>query len=236
MFSPQFFRFAACFLVSAGLLVGQSQAKTPESIDWEKLIPPKSETLAKDIKELQATLDGLDEERREFYYQIDEQAALKRRVEAGFVDKNRLKPSSLERLEKDYQAEFPELYKLWERVVAARKLYALESERVDQSLDGLSVRMPGYVLPLETEGTALREFLLVPFVGACIHVPPPPANQMVHITVDQPYHSDELYEPVWVEGVLSIDKSTHALSLVDGKSDVSTGYSMRATKITPHDQ
>ncbi len=228
-------RFFLATILSLAILA-PAMATTPQAIDWEKLIPPESPTLAKEIKALQATLDGLSEDKRESYYQIDEQASLRKRVEAGFVDKQRLKPRALKMLETDYRVEHPELYSLWERVVAARKKYALESERVDESLNGSSVRMPGYVLPLETEGTALREFLLVPYVGACIHVPPPAPNQMIHITVEQPYTSEELYEPVWVEGVLSTGKGTHSLSLVDGQSDVNTGYSMRATRITPHEK
>ncbi len=53
---------------------------------------------------------------------------------------------------------------------------------VVKSLDGQQVKLPGYIVPLEVnEEGRTTEFLLVPYYGACIHVPPPPPNQIVHI-------------------------------------------------------
>ena len=48
-------------------------------------------------------------------------------------------------------------------------------------LAGQNLALPGFVLPLEYDGKKVTEFLLVPWVGACIHTPPPPPNQMVHV-------------------------------------------------------
>ena len=67
-------------------------------------------------------------------------------------------------------------------------------------LDGEHVRLPGFLLPLEFDGTGGTEFLLVPFVGACIHVPPPPPNQMVHAISEKPYEMEHLFEPVYAIG------------------------------------
>lgn len=69
-------------------------------------------------------------------------------------------------------------------------------------LDGLRVRLPGYLIPLEFDGTGATEFLLVPFVGACIHVPPPPPNQIVHVTTAKPHQVQGLFEPVYAVGTL----------------------------------
>ena len=66
-----------------------------------------------------------------------------------------------------------------------------------QDLDGKDVRIPGYVLPTEFSGDKVVEFLLVPYVGACVHTPPPPANQMVHVKVDEGFTSEGLFAPVW---------------------------------------
>ena len=57
--------------------------------------------------------------------------------------------------------------------------------RVVAELNGKRVRIGGYVVPLDFEATTIKEFLLVPFVGACIHVPPPPANQIVYVKADK---------------------------------------------------
>ena len=212
------------------------QAAVPNEIDWKQLVPAQSASLTKDIETLQQALDNLDEQRQDVYFEIDDQMALKQRIERGFIDEALLNEGSKEQLHRDLKSEHPELFKLWEQVNQTRIQYKKESAKVNESLDGKTVRMPGYVLPLEAEGTAVKEFLLVPFVGACIHVPPPPPNQMVFVESAEPYQSESLFEPVWIEGVLKVDKGTHSLSLVDGESDVSTGYSMKAVKIIKHEQ
>jgi hypothetical protein len=76
---------------------------------------------------------------------------------------------------------------------------------VVESLDDHSVRLPGFVVPLEMDAETISEFLLVPYFGACIHVPPPPANQTVLVTTasDQPYEGG-LFDTVWVEGRMRV--------------------------------
>ncbi len=71
--------------------------------------------------------------------------------------------------------------------------------------DGKRVRIPGFVVPLEDKENKISEFLLVPYVGACIHTPPPPPNQIVHVrTADQKSVSVSVTDPVWVLGELRI--------------------------------
>lgn len=72
------------------------------------------------------------------------------------------------------------------------------------TLDGAEVRIAGFVVPLEREGNALREFLLVPYFGACIHVPPPPANQIVHVVSPKPLANAASMDAVWVSGKLAL--------------------------------
>ena len=116
---------------------------------------------------------------------------------------------------------------------------AAEVERrnsaVVDDLDGKRVRIPGYALPLEFSGQGVKEFLLVPFVGACIHVPPPPPNQIVLARVDTPFTIVDLYTPVWITGTLRIEKMSRRLSLVDGEDDIPVGYAIDAVSITPYD-
>jgi hypothetical protein len=108
--------------------------------------------------------------------------------------------------------------------------------RVVEELNGERVRMPGYLLPLELDGTRVTEFFLVPYVGACIHVPPPPPNQIVHVrmTDNESYQSEKLFEPVWVTGVISTTSTVQELYLVDGSADISTGYSIAASRVEPY--
>ena len=74
---------------------------------------------------------------------------------------------------------------------------------VTEEYDGKTVRMPGFVVPIEYSGVGVTSLLLVPYVGACIHVPPPPPNQLVYVTTDKPYEFKGLFEAVWITGNLT---------------------------------
>ena len=106
----------------------------------------------------------------------------------------------------------------------------------NEALDGRPVRIPGYLLPLEFEGDKVREFLLVPYVGACIHTPPPPPNQIVHVRAEQAYATDGgLYTPVWVNGVMKVERGQANLDFVDGTSDIPTAYTLEASSVEPYE-
>ena len=93
------------------------------------------------------------------------------------------------------------------------KLKALWAEApVVEALDGQRIRLPGFVVPLETDANEMAEFLLVPYFGACIHVPPPPANQTVHVlTADGAAYQGELFDTVWVEGRMRVEQFSNEL-------------------------
>lgn len=96
------------------------------------------------------------------------------------------------------------------------ELYELDLETGEPSpllagLDGQPVKIPGFMVPLDDSATSVSEFLLVPFAGACIHVPPPPPNQIVHVTMVDG-SSSEVYwwDPIWIFGDLEIENVEHA--------------------------
>jgi len=105
---------------------------------------------------------------------------------------------------------------------------------VNAALDGQIVRIPGYLLPLEFSGKRVSEFLLVPWVGACIHTPPPPPNQIVHVKADKPFDFGGLFAPVWVTGRMSTVAAKKSLFLIDGSSDIDIGYSLQASQVEPY--
>lgn len=74
-------------------------------------------------------------------------------------------------------------------------------------MDGAKVRVPGFIVPLEDNQTAVGEFLLVPSPQACVHVPAPPANQMVHVKMASGRKAQMSYGPIWVQGRLRITES-----------------------------
>ncbi len=77
----------------------------------------------------------------------------------------------------------------------------------NQKLDGQRIRIPGFVVALDGDPKALREFLLVPYFGACIHVPPPPPNQVIHAVARQPAKGIQTMDAVWVTGRLEVLRS-----------------------------
>ncbi len=72
--------------------------------------------------------------------------------------------------------------------------------------DGQSIRIPGFVVPVETDGKGkLREFFLVPYFGACIHVPPPPTNQIIYGRLEEPLPMVDIWDAFWMEGTLNVE-------------------------------
>jgi len=101
-----------------------------------------------------------------------------------------------------------------------------ESTGVRADWNGQVVRLPGFIVPIDYSGTSVTAFILVPYVGACVHVPPPPANQLVFVTTPEPYESKGLFEPVNVIGMFGVSSlSTHLAEV---------GYALSADKIEPY--
>ncbi len=81
------------------------------------------------------------------------------------------------------------------------------------ALDGTKILFGGYPVPLETnEQGRFVEFFLVPYPGACIHVPPPPPNQIVLIRYAKGIDLADIYQPLWVEGTLRVEVSSNQLA------------------------
>jgi uncharacterized protein len=101
----------------------------------------------------------------------------------------------------------------------------------NKALDGELVRIPGYVLPLEFAGKQVTEFLLVPWVGACVHTPPPPSNQIVHVKTDKPIEVNAMFDAVWVTGRIAVNSSRKQVFITDGTSQIDVGYAISAGKV-----
>lgn len=97
---------------------------------------------------------------------------------------------------------------------------------VNTELDGKRIRIPGFIVSLDGGPDELREFLLVPYFGACIHVPPPPANQIIHVMPDKPVKGMHSMDTVWVSGVIKLEPSQTSMG--------NSGYVMSAQKVLPY--
>ncbi len=99
---------------------------------------------------------------------------------------------------------------------------------IRSDLDGKTVRIPGYITPIEIDGENVTEFLLVPYVGACIHVPSPPGNQIVYVSKVKGLNIEQINDPVWITGKL------RAKPLATILADV--GYRIDGGKVEPYEQ
>lgn len=112
----------------------------------------------------------------------------------------------------------PQVQKLYERM---REVW--DNAPTVPAMEGRTVRLPGYVVPLERGKSGLREFLLVPYFGACIHTPPPPANQIVHVRLARPLQGVGTMDAVWVTGPLGRERSDSDMG--------ASGYQLHATRV-----
>ena len=81
---------------------------------------------------------------------------------------------------------------------------ALISEKVVAEFNGKAIKLAGFVVPLDFNDEGIvTEFFLVPYFGACIHLPAPPPNQIIFVKHDEGLTLDELYNPIWVAGILT---------------------------------
>ncbi|HUF79892.1 MAG TPA: DUF3299 domain-containing protein [Burkholderiales bacterium] len=101
---------------------------------------------------------------------------------------------------------------------------------IDPSFNGRKVRIPGYVVPIEEKERAITEFLLVPYYGACIHVPPPPANQIIHVISAKPIKNLRVMDLVWVAG--EIKAARYSANTPMGLS--AAGYQINSVAVTAY--
>ena len=215
-----FMRFFQTILAAVLLLCSQL-AFALETIDWQSLVPPLDET-----KDIYSQLpEALQESAADLWWATSQQANGNnnepiedvRKRSAARLEANGIDAEALMR----GMSEFAELVEE-------------NGTKMVAELDGKKVKMPGYVLPIEYSGTRVVEFLLVPYVGACVHTPPPPANQMVHVKLDEGFESEGLFMPVWVTGKINTVMTTQAVSFEDGAADIETGYSIDAADVVPY--
>jgi hypothetical protein len=102
----------------------------------------------------------------------------------------------------------------------------LDSAPVVPALDGTRVKIPGFVVMLERRMEGVIEFLLVPYFGACIHVPPPPSNQIIHVLAEKPVPDKTAMYPVWVTGTLRTVRANTSLG--------AAGYRIQGAKVEPY--
>lgn len=218
-------RFLVAAMVAIVSAASLALAEAPKGLTWDDLVPA--------LGPLENPLRHLSEDQQ---YELALVAQVRAEKELGLISE----------VSEDYEDAVELTHKLESEGVEVDALLAAaaelgrEIERRNQAvvgaLDGQLVRMPGYALPLEFTEGGVREFLLVPYIGACIHVPPPPPNQIVFVQLDRDFVANDLYTPVWVTGRIKVQQASRALSYVDGQADIATGYTLDGVLVEPYEE
>lgn len=98
---------------------------------------------------------------------------------------------------------------------------------VEPAINGQRVKIPGFVVPLERKGDEVIEFLLVPYFGACVHVPPPPSNQVIHVVPSKPVKGMRTMETFWISGTLTLQGGDSGMGIY--------AYRMNAERVEPYE-
>ena len=222
-------RFLTAFLsmlagVPAISLAAPSLAGAAEEITWDDLLPPEPE--------FANPIDGMPDELQGDLFSV---MRTETNIEGGLIPADgeaaAMAVESRQRLaDAGYDAA-----RLIDEIREVEALYEQYGLEVVAGLDGRTVRIPGYALPLETSDRGVSEFLLVPYIGACIHTPPPPPSQMILVDLNEPHRFGDIFEAVWLTGSLRVESSSKTLSFVDGAAPIMSGYRLTATLVEPYE-
>lgn len=216
------FRSIAAFLILATLPWGSVWPEAAQQIEWRDLTVP--------IDVTDDPYYGLSLEERK---SLDTLLALQRRRQAGDILSD-VETAAEQAALTHLASEQLDGHALLAKEAVFRDKLTRQRTSVREEWQHLDVKIPGYLVPLEYDGNQVVEFILVPYRGACIHTPPPPANQMVLVRFKKGFPLTGLFTPVWVTGRLSIDRSEQSVALSDGAAAFEVGYALDATQVVEY--
>ncbi|RDX33591.1 DUF3299 domain-containing protein [Arcobacter sp. HD9-500m-PIT-SAG02] len=154
-------------------------------------------------------------------------------MDASQVDKYLLEDmaEAKQSLEKD-KIDVKYYFDQAERIAKKREK---ESKLTNSTLNNKKVKLSGFSLALGLNEGKIQEFLFVPYIGACIHSPAPPLNQILYVKSLKPVKVDDRFEPLTIKGTLQIKKNKNKLFLTDGEDEVESAYTFLADEIKPYE-
>ena len=218
--------FLRSLFLSIALLASSAAAVSAEvtqEINWADLVP-----------EFEPIPDPFEHMSPPQIVQLGYIADVRRQIHLGFITSNHqtaLYAQTLEGALNDAGIDVEAMLAAEQEFQAA--MAAINGKLVN-GFDGEKIRMPGFALPMKTVDEGVTELLLVPYVGACIHVPAPPPNQLVVVKLDKPFKMTELFTPIWVTGTMETHLTSQEMWLVDGYADIETGYALNGAIALPY--
>ncbi|MBN7820965.1 DUF3299 domain-containing protein [Bowmanella yangjiangensis] len=105
---------------------------------------------------------------------------------------------------------------------------ALVSTRIRAEFDQQALRLAGFVVPLEYHSdNTVQSAFLVPYFGACIHMPPPPPNQIIYLQFSPGHKVEDIYQAYWLSGILSTQLTENEVA--------TAAYSMQVKEVHPYE-
>lgn len=217
-----------CVIVTG--LVQVTHAGEPLKLTWEDLVP-KTQPLK---NPLQSLTDDQVIELENVAYWRSISATKTKGLDKDAIANHKEAKSSAEKSRKKLIQKGIDIDLFFNRIKKWRTELNRRNKQIQDKLNKKKVSLAGYLLPLDFSDKGTKEFLLVPYVGACIHTPPPPANQIAFVLMSKPYKIKKLYEPVWVTGRMNTTAVSKNLSLTDGSSPVEAGYTLSGENISKY--
>lgn len=90
-----------------------------------------------------------------------------------------------------------------------------------QKIFGKEITIKGFMMPLDYDSKTVVEFLFMPYVPSCMHVPPPPANQLVLVKMKKGISVQPSFFPIELTGKITLDAN----------KDLESSYKMEGLKI-----
>jgi uncharacterized protein len=107
-------------------------------------------------------------------------------------------------------------------------LHGVFNKLLSESFDNKAIKIPGFMVPIKSdEQQRVIEFFIVPYFGACLHMPPPPPNQIIYGKVAEGFKQEHLYESFWFEGVIHIELTNSLMG--------TSAYAMTLNKISVYE-
>tara|TARA_B100000029_G_scaffold414306_1_gene417678 strand:- start:308 stop:994 length:687 start_codon:yes stop_codon:yes gene_type:complete len=211
------------FTLSVSLPFDTSEA--PRNIDWEALVP--------DYPPIADPFTHLTPDQRLDLFAI---LGIRKQAEQGMTSE--VSPTFEMAVEMAHRmnSQGLDVEVLVQKARKIEEMIAEQGRKTVPQLQGQIVKIPGFAMPLEFSDKGITEFLLVPYLGACIHTPPPPPNQIIFVRLEKAFEVDDIYTPVLLTGRMSISEVTKKLSYVDGIADIFSGYTMEAFEVELYQQ
>ncbi|MDF2233162.1 DUF3299 domain-containing protein [Albimonas sp. CAU 1670] len=214
------------FLISAfvaAVLAATPAVADPEAIEFSDLPDPLA--MAFDDPYADMGLELLNE--LKVLVQLDQKLAGDDLTEETRLRLDARRTAARETLEANGQDVAALLEQRWE---VARKRQAARMA-TNPILDGVEVAISGYIIPAPPAADGGGLGYLVPTVGMCSHLPPPPPNQLVRVSLPADHRPASLYTQVNVTGLLRAEPSDATIFILDGEARMLSGWTLRAAAV-----